>query len=101
VSSKAIARTIGCRLDRNQAGTHRRIFAWIEPLVEDLQQHNGASIVLAGENQPPIIHALAHAMNNALGNVGKTVFYTDPLEVNPVDHEQSLQDSSTTSMRAR
>ena len=66
--------------------------AWIEPLVRDLQQHKGASIVLAGDGQPPFIHALAHAMNNALGNVGKTVFYTDPLEVNPVDHRQSLQE---------
>jgi len=65
--------------------------AWIGPLVKDLQQHNGASIVLAGDNQPPFIHALAHAMNSALGNVGKTVFYTDPLEINPVDHRESLQ----------
>jgi len=65
--------------------------AWIEPLVRDLQQHKGASIVLAGYGQPPIIHALAHAMNNALGNVGKTVFYTDPIEVNSVDHRESLQ----------
>ena len=64
----------------------------MSPLVSDLQQHRGASIVVAGENQPPFIHALAHAMNNALGNVGKTVFYTDPLEVNPVDQRQSLQD---------
>ena len=31
-------------------------------------------------------------MNNALGNVGKTVFYTDPLEANSVDQRQSLQD---------
>ena len=66
-------------------------FEWVRPLYDDLQQHRGASIVLAGENQSPAIHALAHAMNNALGNVGKTVFYTDPLEVNPVDHRESLQ----------
>src|ERR1044072_1516190 len=64
----------------------------IDAIVRDLQQNKGASIVLAGEHQPPIIHALAHAMNNALGNVGKTVFYTDSLEVNPVDQRQSLQD---------
>mgnify|MGYP003694159563 CR=1 FL=1 len=30
-------------------------------------------------------------MNSALGNVGKTVFYSDPLEVNSVDQRQSLQ----------
>jgi MoCo/4Fe-4S cofactor protein with predicted Tat translocation signal len=65
--------------------------AWIEPLVRDLTQHKGASIVLAGDQQPPFVHALAHAMNNALGNVGKTVFYSDPLEVNSVDQRDSLQ----------
>ena len=48
--------------------------------------------MLAGDGQPPIIHALAHAMNDALGNVGKTVFYTDPLEVNSVGHRESLQE---------
>ena len=48
--------------------------------------------MIAGEQQPPIVHALAHAMNAALGNVGKTVFYTDPVEANPVDQLASLQD---------
>ena len=31
-------------------------------------------------------------MNDALGNVGKTVFYTDPVEANSVDQRQSLQE---------
>ena len=31
-------------------------------------------------------------MNAALGNVGKTVFYTDPVEANPVDQVASLHD---------
>jgi MoCo/4Fe-4S cofactor protein with predicted Tat translocation signal len=86
--AKAIAAAVG-----TQGGSVTAVnLAWIEPLVRDLQQHKGASIVVAGYGQPPIIHALAHAMNNALGNVGKTVFYTDPLEVNSVDHRQSLQE---------
>src|ERR1044072_4906782 len=68
------------------AGSAPQNLPWIAPLVKDLQQHNGASIVLAGDNQPPIIHALGHAMNNALGNVGKTGFYTDPLGVNSEDN---------------
>ena len=67
-------------------------YPWITPLLMDLQQHKGASIVIAGDNQPPIVHALAHVMNNALGNVGKTVFYTDPLEVRAEDQRKSLQD---------
>ncbi|HVF24033.1 MAG TPA: 4Fe-4S dicluster domain-containing protein, partial [Pyrinomonadaceae bacterium] len=64
----------------------------LDVIAHDLQQHRGASIVVAGDGQPPIVHALAHAMNNALGNVGKTVFYTDPLEINSVDQRQSLQE---------
>ena len=48
--------------------------------------------MIAGEQQPPIVHALAHVMNASLGNVGKTVFYTDPIEANPVDQLASLQD---------
>ena len=87
---EAIARAIGAATTAQSTPSGGA--AWIGPLVSDLQQHRGASIVVAGENQPPFIHALAHAMNNALGNVGKTVFYTDPLEVNPVDQRQSLQD---------
>src|SRR5215204_1224488 len=63
----------------------------IETIARDLQQHRGASIVVAGDGQPPFIHALAHAMNSALGNVGKTVFYTDPLEVRSQDNRASLQ----------
>ena len=65
---------------------------WIGPLARDLQEHRGASIVLAGDNQPPEIHALAHAMNSALGNVGKTVFHTDPLEARSESQRESLQD---------
>src|SRR5215203_1314978 len=77
---------------QSQASTSSANVAWIEPVVKDLLQHKGAGIVIAGDNQPPLIHAVAHAMNDALGNVGKTVFYTDPLEVNPVDQRASLQE---------
>jgi MoCo/4Fe-4S cofactor protein with predicted Tat translocation signal len=46
-------------------------------VIEDLKAHKGASLVIAGESQPPLMHALAHAMNEALGNAGKTVDYTE------------------------
>jgi hypothetical protein len=58
---------------------------WLPALVRDLQKHRGACIVIAGEQQPPAVHALAHAMNDILGNVGKTVDYTAPVEANPVN----------------
>ena len=65
---------------------------WIESVARDLQAHKGSSIVIAGNEAPPAIHAFAHAMNDALGNINKTVFYTDPLEVNPVSQRDSLYD---------
>ena len=51
----------------------------------------GSSVVIAGDHQPPAVHALAHAINQALGNVGKTVIYTDPVDANPVNQTESLQ----------
>jgi len=48
-------------------------------VVRDLAAHAGASIVLAGEAQPPEVHALAHLANQVLGNPGRTVFTTEPV----------------------
>jgi MoCo/4Fe-4S cofactor protein with predicted Tat translocation signal len=64
---------------------------WVSALVKDLQQHRGASIVIAGEWQPPSVHALAHWLNQTLGNVGKTVHYTEPAEAQPMQQLQSLR----------
>ncbi len=60
-------------------------------LVADLKTNAGASLVIAGEQQTPAVHALAHAINQALGAVGKTVVYTEPIEAEPVDQFESLR----------
>ena len=64
---------------------------WIAALARDLEQHRGASVVIAGEEQPPVVHALAHAINQSLGNVGQTVIYTDPIEANPTNQLESFR----------
>jgi MoCo/4Fe-4S cofactor protein with predicted Tat translocation signal len=46
---------------------------WIEAAVSDLKANRGAGIVIAGETQPPEVHALVAQINRALGNLGKTV----------------------------
>jgi molybdopterin-containing oxidoreductase family iron-sulfur binding subunit len=61
-------------------------------IAKDLISNKERSIIIVGDEQPPAIHAVAHAMNAALGNVGKTVFYTDPVEANSVDQTQSLRE---------
>ncbi|MDR3675917.1 MAG: TAT-variant-translocated molybdopterin oxidoreductase [Acidobacteriota bacterium] len=65
---------------------------WLPALARDLQSHRGSSLVIAGEQQPAPVHALAHALNDFLGNVGKTVHYTDPVEANPVYAMESLKE---------
>src|SRR2546421_392171 len=65
---------------------------WIDAVAKDLQAHRGRSLVVAGDGQPASVHALAHAMNAALGNVGQTVVYTQSAEAEPVSHLDSLGD---------
>ena len=65
---------------------------WTAAVARDLERHSGSCIVIPGEEQPPVVHALAHAINASLGNVGKTVYYTEPLEANPVNQIDSLRE---------
>jgi MoCo/4Fe-4S cofactor protein with predicted Tat translocation signal len=66
--------------------------AFINVLAADLSRTHGSSVIIAGDHQPPVVHALAHAMNATLGNVGKTVFYTDPVSANPVNQIDSIKE---------
>ena len=65
---------------------------YLNQLAKDLMTHQGSSIVIVGDHQPPSVHALAHAMNAKLGNVGKTVFYSDTVDVNPINQTESIKD---------
>jgi molybdopterin-containing oxidoreductase family iron-sulfur binding subunit len=53
--------------------------AWAEAAARDLAQHRGAGLVIAGDRQPPEVHALAHLLNDATGNLGRTVLTTEPV----------------------
>jgi molybdopterin-containing oxidoreductase family iron-sulfur binding subunit len=56
----------------------------VRALAHDLQRYAGQTLVVAGRRQPPAVHALAAAINSALGNVGKTVTYSlSPFDVDP------------------
>ena len=62
----------------------------MQTLIKDLQANRGASVVIAGDEQPAVVHAIAHAINTQLGNIGTTVLVTDPIEVAPVNQLASL-----------
>ena len=77
--AKAIAAALGVS---GASSTYAENGNWIQSLAKDLLANRGKSIVIVGDNQPPVVHALAHAMNSALGNVGTTVTYTEPFQPN-------------------
>src|ERR1022692_1510181 len=66
--------------------------AFVNSLDSDVRSHSGSSIFLVGDHLPAEIHAFAHVMNARHGNVGKTVFYTDPIDANPINQTESLKD---------
>ncbi len=76
---KAIATAMGVS---GATSTYTDNAQWIQMMAKDFIAHKGKSLVIVGQNQPPMVHALAHAINAALGNVGQTVSYTEPFQMN-------------------
>ncbi len=52
---------------------------FVRLVAADLNRHRGRSLLTVGVRQPPAVHLLAAVLNEALGNVGATVTYTDDL----------------------
>jgi molybdopterin-containing oxidoreductase family iron-sulfur binding subunit len=71
--------------------------AWLAALVEDLKAGQGRSLVYAGGHQSPEVHALAHAINGKLNNVGQTVSYIEPVEARGPDGSGSSGESGSAS----
>ena len=87
------ARSLAQKLGLNVEGGDPETYGdWLDAVAEDLASHKGKCVVIPGEQQEASVHALAHAINEALGNVGKTVIYTEPVEAEPVDQMASLQE---------
>ena len=61
--------------------------AFLAALAKDLKANAGKCVVIPGEQQSADVHLAAIAINEALGNVGKTVIYTET--VNPLPSIQS------------
>ncbi len=84
----ALAQAVGV------SGVSVPAYAWtaeqqkfLAALAKDLKANAGKSAVLAGLYQDPSVAALALAINNALGNVGKTVLFPST-PVNPMPSDQ-------------
>jgi molybdopterin-containing oxidoreductase family iron-sulfur binding subunit len=89
-SARALASAVGANGSGDAAAGDKAKF--VSAVAADLQKHKGSSVIIAGDHQPPAVHALAHAINAELGNVGKTVFYTDLVNANPVNQIDSIKE---------
>src|SRR5690348_325572 len=94
--AQALARELGVNADQGGSAPRTSDFSGagfardmspqgrlLRVVADELKANRGASLIVAGETQSPELHALVHAMNAALGNVGTTLDYTDPVEVSP------------------
>lgn len=63
---------------------------WTEEVAADLIAHKGECLVVVGERQPAAVHALGHAMNQALGNVGSTIRYFPLMDAASLGQVESL-----------
>jgi molybdopterin-containing oxidoreductase family iron-sulfur binding subunit len=104
---EAFARALAVELKVPGAPTAPRLsqaaLSWLRHVADDLRyldprpgqnrtqpRPRGTTLVVAGNRQPAAVHLLAHALNDYLGNVGKTVFHTAPVEV--LERSKSLKD---------
>ena len=98
VDVEAMARAIAAAVNVGLAGAYSCPNGSLDthngsrPSAATLSGTKGRCVVLAGESQPPEVHALAHALNHALGNVGKTVEYLPRLDEGPADQTGSLRE---------
>lgn len=65
---------------------------YVKAIADDLRANPGAAVVVAGEQTSPATQALANAINAAIGAVGSTVVYTEPMEANPVGQTAGLKE---------
>ncbi|MGD0161670.1 MAG: TAT-variant-translocated molybdopterin oxidoreductase, partial [Candidatus Sulfotelmatobacter sp.] len=81
--------------DATGAGGKPEVMKFLMALISDLANHRGSSIVIAGDHQPPAVHALTHAINAKLGNMYKTVLPCFAVDPNPINQTESLKELAT------
>ncbi len=52
---------------------------WIEAVANELKARAGRCLITAGERAPVAVQAAVHRLNQRLGNVGKTLTYSEPV----------------------
>jgi len=88
----ALAAELGVAGAAVPGGLPEPALRWAAAAARDLERHAGRGVVAIGETLPAEAHALGHAINAALGNLGATVHVSESWIVDPVDGVGSLTD---------
>jgi MoCo/4Fe-4S cofactor protein with predicted Tat translocation signal len=88
--ARALANELGAGVPGPAGSLPEAATAMLRAIAEDLEAHRGNAIVIAGDQQPAAVHAIAHLLNAELGNVGSTVFYTEPVEARAANQTNEL-----------
>jgi MoCo/4Fe-4S cofactor protein with predicted Tat translocation signal len=83
-----LTRLAGLPRDQPQVRVDTR---WAAAVAKDLHRARGRSLLIAGRRQPAAVHALVNAANVALGNVGTTVSYREPVRLDNAAGAGALQ----------
>ncbi|OAN38247.1 molybdopterin oxidoreductase [Chloroflexus islandicus] len=75
----AVANELGVAAVAPATGLNEAQQQWVAAVAADLRRAGNRAVVVVGEAQPPVVHAIAHAINVQLGAVGTTVEYTEPV----------------------
>jgi MoCo/4Fe-4S cofactor protein with predicted Tat translocation signal len=92
----AVAQRLGVQVPERLRGDSGVRTEWIQALADDLTRRPGRGVVVAGEQQTPLVQTLAHAMNvrlNAVvpGNEQGSVSYLAPIQGRPEEDESGLE----------
>ena len=89
--SAAIAAALGAGSAPAGANWTDEQTAYLDAVAKDLKANAGKCVVIPGEQAAPGVHLAAIAINQALGNVGKTVVYTETVNPMPTVEIEDLK----------
>ena len=88
---EAVVRALAAELGAGPPEWQQDAPGWLDAVARDLSANRGAALVHPGPAQSAAVHALVHAINEALGAPGHTVSHIEPVEADPVGHGESLK----------
>ena len=89
--AREFASALGITVEKGALPASPLAKATVAAMIKDAMARPTRTVVMVGESQPPVVHALAHAINEKLGSVGAAVVYTEPVEANPPSAENSIE----------